>query len=275
LELEVIALRHQLGVLRRKQKRVLHVSLADRILWSWLFWMWPQVLNTMVLVRPDTVVGWHRKGFRLYWTWRAQDKRHCPVLTPELRELIRKMKFDNPLWGIRRIQGELRKLGFIISTTSVQKCMPKRYKPPSPGWRMFLREHMRHTVAMDMFVVFTLTYKILYGMILVHHKRRKIVHFAVTANPSQDWLSERLVAACRSNAIPRYLLRTRDALYGKRFRDSVRELGIQEIVAARQSPWQDVYVERVIGSIRSECLNHVVVMNEHHLRYILASYVQY
>jgi transposase InsO family protein len=128
---------------------------------------------------------------------------------------------------------------------------------------------------MDMFVVFTLTYKILYGLIFVHHKRRKLVHFAVTERPSQYWLSQELIAACKSNAIPRYLLRDRDALYGKRFRDSVQELGIQEIVAARQSPWQNIYVERVIGSIRSECLNHVIVVNEQHLRHILASYVQY
>ena len=275
LELEVLALRHQLGVLRRKQKKIIHVSKADRLLWTLLYRIWPRALDAMVLVKPDTVIEWHRKGFRLYWSWRSQDKRPWRKLSPELRELIRQMKMDNPLWGVQRIQGELLKLGIEISHQSVYKCMPKRFKPPSPKWRIFLREHMHETAAMDMFVVITVTYRILYAMVLIGHDRRKILHIDVTAHPTQDWLSHQIVRAFQSNDRPTYLLRDRDALYGRRFRDTVRALGIQEIVAARQSPWQNIYVERVIGSIRSECLNHVIVINERHLQRILSSYVRY
>ena len=275
LELEVIALRQQLAVLRRKHKKTIQVSNADRYFWTLLYRIWPKALDHIVLVKPATVVSWHRKGFRRYWAWRIKEGRIRPKLTPELRELIRQMKLDNPLWGVRRIHAELLKLGFSISTRSVHKCMPKRYNPPSPTWRNFLRENMHETAATDMFVVFTLTYHILYAMVVVSHERRKILYFAVTSRPSPDWLSQEIVRAFQSNARPTYLLRDRDSLYGKVFRDSVRSLGIQEIVAARQSPWQNIYVERVIGSIRSECLNHMIVVNERHLRRILASYVEY
>jgi putative transposase len=184
LELELIALRHQLSVLRRQCPGQLRLCSTDRLLWVWLYRIWPQVLNAMVLVKPATVVQWHRKGFRLYWRWRSR-RLGRPKMSTEIRDLIRHMSLANPLWGAPRIHGELLKLGFEVSQATVGRYMPWRPKVPSPTWRSFLHNHLTDIAAIDMFVVATATFQLLYALVILGHDRRKIIHFAVTQNPTR------------------------------------------------------------------------------------------
>ena len=194
LELELIALRHQVTVLRRQRPGRPRLFSTDRLLWTLLYRIWPQVLNTMVLVKPATVIQWHRKGFRLYW-WRRSRRLGRPKMSREIRDLIRKMSQANPLWGAPRIHGELLKLGIVVSQATVGRYMPWRPKLPSPTWRSFLRNHMSDTVAVDMFVVVTARFQLLYALVVFGHERRKVIHFDVTQNPTQVWLARQITEA--------------------------------------------------------------------------------
>jgi len=274
LELELVALRHQMTVLRRQRPGQLRLFSTDRLLWMWLYRVWPQVLNAMVLVKPATVVQWHRKGFRLYWRWRSRRLGRLKMST-DIRDLICRMSLANPLWGPPRIHGELPKLGIEVSQATVGRYMPWRPKVPSPTWRSFLHNHRHDIAAIDMFVVATATFRLLYALVVLGHGRRRIIHVAVTQNPTQGWLSRQMTEAFPWDTAPRYLLRDRDASYGPAFRDRVRVMGIEEVVTAPRSPRQNAYVERLIGSIRRECLDHIIIFNEHHLRGVLSSYFQY
>ena len=274
LELKLVALEHQLAVLRRQRPGRPQLSSLDRLLWVLLYRICPQVIDAMVVVKPATVVEWHRKGFRLYWRWRSRRSGR-PRISPEIRDLIRRMSNANPLWGAPRIHGELLKLGIKISQATVGRWMPWRPKVPSPTWRSFLRNHLPDIAAIDMFVVTTATFRLLYALIVLSLDRRQVVHFAVTANPTQDWLARQITEAFPWDTAPRYLLRDRDASYGQDFRHRVRAMGIMEVITAPRSPWQNPYAERLIGSIRRECLDHVIIFNEHHLRRVLSSYFQY
>jgi putative transposase len=230
----------------------------------------------MVLVKPATVIQWHRKGFQLYWRWRSRSGHPGrPKTSRETRDLIRKMSIANPLWGAPRIHGELLKLGIIVSQATVGRYMPWRPAVPSPTWRSFLRNHMGDTVAIDMFVVATATFRLLYTVIVLGHDRRRIIHFDVTQNPTQVWLARQITEAFPWDTAPRFLLRDRDASYGQTFRDRVQAMAIEEVVTAPRSPWQNAYVERIIGSIRRECLDHVIVFDERHLRRVLSAYFEY
>src|SRR6202790_3832171 len=269
LELEVIALRHQLAVLRRQRPGRTWLSAFDRLLWVWLYRAWPQCLNVMLLVKPATVVRWHRQGFRLYWRWRSRSGR--PSVDRDVRDLIRQMNAANPLWGAPRIHGELLKLGIEISQATVSKYMVRRRGTPSPTWRSFLRNQARGIAAIDMFVVASVSFRLLYVMIIVGHDRRKIIRAAVTEHPTAAWLSRQVTEAFPWDTAPRYLLRDRDASYGSEFCNRVKAMGITQVVTAPRSPWQNPYVERVIGSIRREYLDHVVIFDERHLRPILPS----
>ena len=276
LELEVVALRHQVAVLRRQRSGRLRLLCADRLLWVWLYRVWPRALHAMVLVKPATVVQWHRRGFRLYWRWRSGSRQiGRPKTSTEIRQLIRQMSMANPIWGAPRIHGELLMLGIEVSQATVGRYMPWRPKVPSPTWRSFLRNHMRNMAAVDMFVVATATFRLLYALIVLGHDRRRIIHFEVTQNPTQVWLARQMTEAFPWDTAPRYLLRDRDASYGQAFRDRVEAMAIKEVVTAAQSPWQNPYVERVIGSIRRECLNHIIIFDECHLRGVLSSYFHY
>src|SRR5881394_3261610 len=250
------------------------LSSLDRLLWVLLYRIRPQVIDAMVLVKPATVVEWHRKGFRLYWRWRSRRSGR-PRISPEIRDLIRRMSNANPLWGAPRIHGELLKLGIKISQATVGRWMPWRPKVPSPTWRSFLRNQLPDTVAIDMFVVATATFHLLYTLIVLSLDRRRVIHFAITPNPTQDWLSRQMTEAFPWDTAPRYLLRDRDKSYGPAFRHRVRAMGITEVITAPRSPWQNPYAERLIGSIRRECLDHVIIFNERHLRRVLSSYFQY
>jgi len=184
------------------------------------------------------------------------------------------MSMANPIWGAPRIHGELLMLGIEVSQATVGRYMPWRPKVPSPTWRSFLRNHMRNMAAVDMFVVATATFRLLYALIVLGHDRRRIIHFEVTQNPTQVWLARQMTEAFPWDTAPRYLLRDRDASYGQAFRDRVEAMAIKEVVTAAQSPWQNPYVERVIGSIRRECLDHIIIFDECHLRGVLSSYFQ-
>jgi len=274
LELELVALRHQLIVLRRQRPRRLRLHSADRLLWVCLYRVWPRVLDALVLVKPATVVKWHRQGFRIYWWWRSRCPGR-PKTSAEIRALIRQMSRANPLWGAPRIHGELLKLGIDVSQATVGRHLPRRPKAPSPTWRSFLRNHMTAIAAVDMFMVATVTFKLLYAVIVLSHHRRRVIHFEVTQNPTLAWLARQIIEAFPWDTAPRYLLRDRDTSYGICFQNRARAMGIEEVLTAPRSPWQNPYVERIVGSIRRDCLDHVIIFNETHLRRVLSCYFRY
>jgi putative transposase len=230
LELELVALRHQLFVLRRQRPRRLRFHSADRLLWVSLYRVWSRVLDALVLVKPATVVKWHRHGFRIYWRWRSRCPGR-PKTSAEIRALIRQMSRANPLWGAPRIHGELLKLGIEVSQATVGRHLPRRPKAPSPTWRSFLRNHMTAIAAVDMFVVATATFKLLYAVIVLSHHRRRVIHFEVTENPTQTWLARQITEAFPWETAPRYLIRDRDTSYGVCFQNRVRAMGIEEVSA--------------------------------------------
>ncbi len=276
LELEVLALRHQLTVLRRQRPGRPRLFRIDRLFWVCLYRLWPRCLNAMVLVKPATVVQWHRQGFRRYWRWRSRVRRPGrPGVNLEVRDLIRQMNTANPLWCAPRIHGEMLKLGIEVSQATVRRYMIRRPNSASPTWRTFLRNQMQGIAAIDMFVVVTAAFRLLYVSVILGHTRRKILHLNVTQHPTAGWLSRQLTAAFPWDTAPRYLLRDRDGSYGRYFSGRVEAMGISEVVTAPRSPWQNAYVERVIGSIRRECLDQIVVVNERHLRRVLSQYVDY
>jgi hypothetical protein len=243
VELENLALRHQLHVLRRQRPGRPRLFAIDRLLWIWLYRIWPRCLDAMVLVKPATVVQWHRQGFRLFWRWRSKSGR--PSMDREIRALIRQMSSANPLWGAPRIHGELLKLGIEVSQATVAKYMVRRRGTPSQTWRSFLRNHAQGIAAIDMFVVASISFRLLYVMVILTHDRRKIVRFDVTEHPTAAWLSRQVTEAFPWDTAPRYLLRDRDASYGSDFCSRVDAMGITQVVTAPRSPWQNPYVERV------------------------------
>jgi putative transposase len=214
----------------------------------------------------------HRAGFRRYWAWRSRPKGGRPGIDPEIRKLIKQMANAN-LWGAPRIHGELLKLGIRISEATVSKYLPRRSKPPSQTWRTFLENHVDTLVSVDFFTVPTVFFHVLFVFVVLAHDRRRILSINVTSSPSAAWTANQIVQAFPWESAPRYLLRDRDGIYGAVFRNRVRNLGIKEVVIARRSPWQNPYAERVIGTLRRELLDHVIVMNERHLRRLLRTYV--
>ena len=276
LELENLALRHQIGVLQRSVRKRPRLTPLDRLLWVWLFAIWSDWRSALAIVQPETVIAWHRKSFRLFWTWKVRlGKTGRPTVAREVRHLIRRMCRENPSWGAPRIHGELLKLGINIAESSVSKYMLRGCKPPSQTWRTFLENHLQQLVSIEFFTVPTLRFQVLYVFLVLAHDRRRILHFNVTAHPSAEWTGQQLREAFPFDQLPRYLLRDRDAIYGGNFRREVTDMGIQEVLSTPRSPWQRAYMERVIGSIRRECLDHVIVFDESSLRRILRSYLDY
>jgi putative transposase len=276
LQLENLALRHQIGVLQRSAAKRPKLTPVDRLLWICLSRLWRDWRSALAIVKPETVIGWHRAGFRLFWTLkvrRGQPGR--PVISRQVRDLIRKMCRENPSWGAPRIHGELLKLGIDIGETSISKYLVRCRKPPSQTWRTFLENHAQQLVSIDFFTVPTIRFQVLYVFLVLAHDRRRILHFNVTAHPTAEWTAQQLREAFPYDQLPRYLLRDRDAIFGMEFREQVRDMGICEVLSAPRSPWQRAYVERVIGSIRRECLDHVIVFHESSLRRTLRSYFDY
>ena len=274
LALENLALRQQLAVWKARQPRP-RLTEMDRIFWGVLSRLWKNWRSSLQVVRPETVVRWHRRGFWLYWAWKSRRRWGRPAIGRELRDLIRQMSRANPLWGAPRIHGELLKLGLTVSQATVSQYMLRLRRPPSQAWRAFVMNHAQGLIALDFFTVPTATFRVLFVLIVLTHNRRRLVHFNVTEHPTAEWTARQRLEACALEEGPRYLIRDRDQVYGERFSHQARMLDIQEAVIAPRSPWQNAYAERVIGSIRRECLDHVVVIGERHLREILSKYVDY
>jgi transposase InsO family protein len=275
LQAENLMLRHQLNVLRRRSAKRLSFEVLDRLIFTALYRFAPNVLDALAIVQPETVMKWHRVGFRAYWHWKSRPRDGRPKISSEIRRLIREMSIANPLWGAPRIHGELLKLGIEIGQTSVAKYMVRRRGPPSQGWKTFLRNHADGIAAMDLFVVPTISFRMLYGLLIMKHDRLQIIWVGVTAHPTAEWIANQLTEACGWEQAPRYLIRDRDGAYGEVFIRRLRSIGIRDRPTSPRSPWQNGYAERLIGSIRRECLDHVVVFGERHLHHVLLSYMKY
>jgi transposase InsO family protein len=273
LVLENLALRHQLEVLGRKKTPKL--KKPDRIFWAWLFKIWDHWKSALIIVKPQTVIGWHHKGFKLYWRWKCRHKPGRPKIPKEVRKLIRQMCLENPRWGAPRIHSELLLLGYDIGETTVANYMVKQRKPPSQNWKCFLKNHIKDIAAVDFFTVPTVKFRILYCFIVLCHHRRRIIHLNVTANPTAKWTAQQITEAFPYDSAPKYLIRDRDKIYGDFFVQRANKMGIKEVKIAPKSPWQNPYAERVIGSIRRECLDHYIIFNEKYLRKILDEYAEY
>ena len=265
LEAENAVLRHQLIVLRRKLRGRVQLSNSDRWFFVQLYHWFPSILQVLTIIRPETLIRWHRSGFRCYWRWKSRSLGGRPQIEAVLRALIRQMSMENPLWGAPRIHGELLKLGFEVAQSSVAKYMVKRRGPPGQGWLTFLRNHAPDIAAMDLFVVPTIGFDLLYAFVVVRLDRRDLVWINVTRNPEAfPW-----------DGAPSYMIRDRDRIYRTIVTRRLRAMGIRDKPIAPASPWQNGFAERLIGSIRRECLDHVIVLGEAHLRRILKSYADY
>jgi putative transposase len=271
LAAENLALRQQLSVLEHKSKRP-RLRNRDRIFWAILSRIWTNWRSALLIVQPETVVRWHRRGFKIFWRWKSRAKRGRPPVELEIRKLIRKMSRENPLWGTPRIQSELALLGYVVADSTIDKYRIRSRKPPSQTWRTFLDNHVKDIVAVDFFTVPTATFRILFAFVVLRHDRRRLIHFNVTAHPTAEWTAQQIVEAFPLDEAPRFLIRDRDGIYGRAFRNRVESMGIAEVLIAPRSPWQNPFAERIIGSIRRDCLDHVIVLNERHLRRILRSY---
>ena len=275
LEAEILVLRHQLNVLRRKSPKRLTFSSIDRLLLVRLYRLAPGILDALKIMRPETLLRWHRAGFRTYWRWKSRPLGGRPTTPEDIRRVIREMSVANPLWGAPRIHGELLKLGIDVGQTTVAKYMSRRRTPPSQGWKTFLRNHADGIASMDLFLVPTISFRLLYGFLILQHTRRKLLWLGATAHPSAEWIALQLTEAYGWQQAPRYIIRDRDRAYGHAVLRRLRAMGIRDRPIAPRSPWQNGCAERLIGSIRRDCLDHVLVFGERHLRHLLKSYQEY
>jgi transposase InsO family protein len=240
-----------------------------------LYRLFPSLIDASIVFQPEPLLRWHRRGFRLFWRWKSQRRVGRPALSADTRSLVRRISRGNPLWGAPRIHGEMLKLGIEIAQSTVAKYMVQRRGPPSQGWKTFLRNHAPDVAAIDLFVVRTIGFKLLYGSAIIHLERRRLVWTNVTANPTSEWIARQITEAFPWDEAPSYLIRDRDCSYGVIVRKRIRAMGIRDRPTAPRSPWQNGHIERLIGSIRRECLDHVLVLSEAHLHGILRAYADY
>jgi putative transposase len=276
LTIENLALRQQLANLRRTSGRP-RLRNSERAFWVVLSRLWSRWVEVLVVVKPDTVVRWHRAGFRLFWRWKSRAGTPPDGgVSKETKRLIRQMAEANAGWGAPRIHGELLKLGIDIAERSVSRFMPpKPRKPPSQTWRTFLDNYVGSLASIDFFTVPTATFRVLYVFFVLAHDRRRVLHFNVTDSPTAAWTAQQIVQAFPEDTAPTFMIRDRDCIFGDQFRRRVQGLGIEEILTAPRSPWQNPYAERLVASVRRECLDHVIVLGERHLGGILKSYFAY
>jgi len=274
LECELLALRHQLHVLQRTRPRRVRLSVPDRWLWVWLSRVWTEWRRALVVVEPATVIAWHRRGLRVFWSWKSRRREGRPAVSREVQDLIRTMSQANPLWGAPRIHGELLKVGIEICQATVAKYMTRHRQPPSQTWKTFLANHVGQIMAADFFVVPTATCRLLFVLVIIAHERRRVVHVAVTGHPTAAWTAQQLREAYPWSEAPRYLVRDRDHAFTS-WAKTAKAMDIDELVTAPRSPWQNAYMERFIGSARRECLDHLIVCTELGLRRALQDYVEY
>ena len=275
LEAENLVLRHQLNVLQQRSPHRLHLRWADRALFIWLYRRCPRILDAITIVRPETVVRWHRMGFAAYWRWKSHSPGGRPRISREVRDLIRRMSFENPLWGAPKIHGELLKLGIDVAQSTVSIYMVPRQDRPLQTWKTFLRNHAEGIASIDLFVVPTIAFGQLFAFLVLGHGRRRLLWIAVTRNPTAEWLARQITEAFPWERAPKYLIRDNDRAFGVAFKARVRAMGIRDRPTSFRSPWQNGYVERLIGSIRRECTDHLIVFNAEHLQRILANYTAY
>jgi transposase InsO family protein len=274
-EAEILVLRQQLLVLSRKSSKRVRLRNIDRLILVLLSRLFPSVLDAIVIVKPETVLRWHRRGFRAYWRWKSWRRGGRPRIDRELRQLIRRMSRDNPLWGAPRLHGEVLMLGIDVSESTVGRYMIRIGRPRSQGWKTFLRNQAAGIASIDLFVVRTISFKLLYGLVILRHTRRRLVRVAVTTNPTAEWIAGQVTEAFPWNEAPRHLLRDRDGAFGSAYTRRVRAMGIRDRPVAARSPWQNGHLERLIGLTRRECLDHLVVFGEAHLRRVLKTYASY
>ena len=275
MQAEILILRHQLNVLQRRAPRRPYLSWADRALFIWFYRSFPRILGAITIVRPETVVRWHRMGFASYWRWKSRSPGGRPRIAQEVRNLIRRMSLENPFWGATKIHGELLKLGIQVAQSTVSIYMVPRPDRPLQTWKTFLRNHMEGIVSIDLFVVPTIGFEQLFAFLVLGHRRRQLRWFAVTHNPTAEWLARQITEAFPWDSAPKYLIRDNDRAFGAAFKARVRAIGIRDRPTSFRSPWENGYVERLIGTIRRECTDHLIVFNAEHLRRILVKYAAY
>ena len=275
LAAENIALRHQILVLKRKHRGRIRLRSLDRVILGWLSRIVPAVADAIIIVRPETVVRWHRLGFRAFWRWKSGSVGGRPPVDKELRRLILRMASENPLWGAPRIHGELLKLGFELAQSTASNYLRRHPRPRGQAWKTFIDNHRDIIAATDLFVVPTIGFKLMYGIAILHLKRRELVWTNATLHPTAEWIAQQLTEAFPWNKAPSHLIRDRDVSYGAAFKRRLNSLGIRDHPTAPRSPWQNGYAERIIGSIRRECLDHSIIFGEAHLRQTLRSYAHY
>jgi transposase InsO family protein len=274
LEAENLFLRHQLSIALRHAPPRLRLRGSDRALLVWMTRLWPSLLEATRVVQPETILRWHRAGFKAFWRWKSRKRAGRPKIDRELRDLIRRMSKENPKWGASRIHGELLMLGFEVASRRSRNTLVQGGSP-SQGWKTFFRNHAQAIAAIDLFVVPTLTFERLFAFLVLGHGRRQLLWFEVTRHPTAEWLARQITEAFPWASAPTFLVRDNDRAYGPVFRSRVRAMGIRDRPISPGSPWQNPYVERLIGTVRRECLDRVLVFGEAHLRQILSSYAAY
>ena len=272
---EIMVLRHRVMVLERRHRGQIKLNRLDRVILAWLSRAVPAVRDAIIIVKPETVLRWHRQGFRAFWHWKSGSRGGRPSVDGDLRRLILRLAAENPLWGAPRIHGELLKLGFEVAQSTVSKYLRQRPWPKGQSWKTFIENHKDAMTAIDLFVVPTIGFKLLYGIAILHLGRRELVWTNATLHPTADWIAQQITEAFPWDHAPSYLIRDRDACYGAVFNRRLSNLGIRDHPIAPRSPWQNGYMERVIGSIRRDCLDHTIIFGETHLRRTLRSYARY
>jgi putative transposase len=275
LKLVIIFLTKQLEIYQRANPK-LKIKGTDKLFFSIMMKMFSNWKERIFIVKPGTAIKWHRTAFRFYWRCKTISKEGRPRTEREVIDLIKQMANENPLWGVPRIHGEIKKLGYDISQSTVQRYIPKRGKRTTgQRWKTFLKNHSKEIISIDFLTVPTISFKLLHVLVVIEHHRRKIIHFNITKNPTAEWTLQQVRDLLFEYATPKYLIRDRDTRFGNLFSEGINQFGIKQIVTAYLSPWQNGYVERVIGSIRRECLVHVILLNENHIRNILTDYISY
>jgi hypothetical protein len=269
LEAENLFLRHQLSIaLRRAPPRRLRG--VDRALLVWMTRLWPSLLDAAQVVQPETILRWHRAGFTAFWRRKSRKRVGRPKIDRGLRDLIQRISKENPQWGASRIHGELLMLGFEVAQSTVSKYMVRGGTPPSQSWNTFLLNHAQAIAAIDLCVVPTLTFERLFAFLVLGHGRRQLLWFEVTRHPTAEWLARQITEAFPWTSAPAYLVRDNDRAYGHVFTSRLRAMGIRDQPISPGSPWR-----RLIGTVRRECLDRMLIIGESHLRQVLSLYAAY